>query len=141
MTPTITGERLAEQVSAQTLDDLDEMAGTVDVKGPFLKQLTSEIREARSTIARLEAQVNRLVLASDKDLAERDEARKVLETATKQIAALSKIDEKGIGHDDAMALVAHHVHEIQVLCDAFGYDPTEWLNDEAALAADKETTK
>ncbi len=51
----------------------------------------------------------------------------------KQLAALSKIDEQGIGHDDAMALIAHHVHEIQVLCDAFGYDPTEWLNDEAAL--------
>jgi hypothetical protein len=50
----------------------------------------------------------------------------------KQIAALSKIDEKGIGHDDAVSSIASHVHEIQVLCDAFGYDPSQWLQDEVA---------
>ena len=73
-------------------------------------------------------------IASDFDslLRERDELRCALEAAKKQIAALSKIDEQGIGHDDATALIAHHVHEIQVLCDAFGYDPSEWLQDEAA---------
>lgn len=58
-----------------------------------------------------------------------------LEQARKQIAALSKIDESGIGHDDAQSLVAHHVHEIQVLCDAFGYDPCEWLQEDVAKAA------
>jgi hypothetical protein len=50
----------------------------------------------------------------------------------KQIAALSKIDEKGMGHDDAISSIASHVHEIQVLCDAFGYDPSQWLQDEVA---------
>jgi hypothetical protein len=50
----------------------------------------------------------------------------------KQIAALSKIDERGMGHDDAMSSIASHVHEIQVLCDAFGYDPSQWLQDEVA---------
>lgn len=74
--------------------------------------------------------------------AHRDELRRshdaqvvALEQARKQIAALSKIDESGIGHDDAQSLVAHHVHEIQVLCDAFGYDPCEWLQEDVAKAA------
>jgi hypothetical protein len=49
-----------------------------------------------------------------------------------QVSALSKIDERGMGHDDAMSAIAHHVHEIQVLCDAFGYDPCEWLQDHVA---------
>lgn len=59
-------------------------------------------------------------------------ARPALEALRKQVAALSRIDEQGMGHDDAMSRIAHHVHEIQVLCDAFGYDPSEWLQDEVA---------
>jgi hypothetical protein len=57
---------------------------------------------------------------------------KTCDELRKQIAALSKIDEKGIGHDDAVSSIASHVHEIQVLCDAFGYDPSQWLQDEVA---------
>jgi hypothetical protein len=54
----------------------------------------------------------------------------------KQVAALSKIDEQGMGHDDALSAIAGHVHEIKVLCDAFGYDPSQWLQDEAANGID-----
>jgi len=68
-----------------------------------------------------------IVIASD--LARAKERERGL---AKQVAALSAIDEQGIGHDDAVALIAHHVHRIQVLCDAFGYDPSEWLHDEVA---------
>lgn len=31
------------------------------------------------------------------------------------------------GHDEAQARIARAVHEIQVLCDHFGYDPSLWL--------------
>lgn len=56
--------------------------------------------------------------------------RAALAVSEFKVAALSKIDERGVGHDDALSLIAHHVHEIQVLCDAFGYDPFQWLQDE-----------
>ncbi len=70
--------------------------------------------------------------ASLQIIRDRDAARERVKELEKQVAALSKIDEQGSGHDDAMALIAHHFHEIQVLCDAFGYDPSEWLQDEVA---------
>jgi hypothetical protein len=56
-----------------------------------------------------------------------------------RVEALSQIDEKGMGHDDAISAITAHVHEIQVLCDVFGYDPSEWLQDEIAkeIAGDR----
>lgn len=41
-------------------------------------------------------------------------------------------DEDVFGHKEAQAQIELCVREIQTLCDAFGYDPTEWLNDETA---------
>jgi len=35
-------------------------------------------------------------------------------------------------HDEAQASIARMVRQIQIICDQYGYDPTEWLNDETA---------
>lgn len=35
--------------------------------------------------------------------------------------------EQPIGHEQAQALIAEHVRQIEILCDQFGYDPNEWL--------------
>lgn len=34
------------------------------------------------------------------------------------------------GHDEAQELIASHVQQIQIIADAFGYDPFEWLADD-----------
>jgi hypothetical protein len=31
------------------------------------------------------------------------------------------------GHDEAQARIKHHVQQIEIIADAFGYDPCEWL--------------
>jgi hypothetical protein len=35
-------------------------------------------------------------------------------------------------HDEAQAAIGRMVRQIQIICDQYGYDPTEWLNDETA---------
>lgn len=35
-------------------------------------------------------------------------------------------------HDEAQQSIARMVRQIQIICDQYGYDPTEWLNDETA---------
>ena len=35
-------------------------------------------------------------------------------------------------HDEAKAAVASMVRQIQIICDEYGYDAAEWLNDETA---------
>jgi len=35
-------------------------------------------------------------------------------------------------HDEAKAAITSMVRQIQIICDEYGYDPAEWLNDETA---------
>jgi hypothetical protein len=35
-------------------------------------------------------------------------------------------------HDEAQESIARMVRQIQIICDQYGYDPCEWLNDETA---------
>lgn len=39
-------------------------------------------------------------------------------------------------HDEAQERVQFHVRQIQIIADAFGYDPSQWLN----IAPDESTT-
>jgi hypothetical protein len=39
-------------------------------------------------------------------------------------------------HDEAQAAISRMVMQIQIICDQYGYDPTEWLNDETAQPSD-----
>ena len=39
-----------------------------------------------------------------------------------------------LGHDEAIVEIHQHIKAIEILCDAFGYDPCQWLIvDEAGL--------
>jgi len=42
------------------------------------------------------------------------------------------------GHDEAQQRIDRAVHEIRVLCDHFGYDPSQWLADNDASRPDAE---
>jgi hypothetical protein len=35
-------------------------------------------------------------------------------------------------HDEAMAAVTTMVRQLKIICDQYGYDPAEWLNDGTA---------
>jgi hypothetical protein len=98
--------------------------GFVDISEHIAEMCKDPEYAARHLAAR-----ERLRAAPGEAKCENDELRK-------QVAALSKIDEQGMGHDDALSAIAGHVHEIKVLCDAFGYDPSQWLQDEAANGID-----
>jgi hypothetical protein len=42
-------------------------------------------------------------------------------------------------HDEAQQAIARMVRQIQIICDEYGYDPTEWLNDETAQPSEGKT--
>jgi hypothetical protein len=41
--------------------------------------------------------------------------------------AWRKLDAMPKGHDAAIARIERHVRSIEMICDEFGYDPTQWL--------------
>jgi hypothetical protein len=115
-----------------------ELIGTtyfesVDTSNPnFHKYRRAILSHLRASAAKGDDAGHQLVAQLEALAARTEAAAKIV----RELRAAPGEAKCGMGHEDALSAITKHVHEIQVLCDAFGYDPSQWLQDEVANELD-----